>query len=112
MSSLVPTSMPRAGSSRNSISGSTSSPLVTAADLKFSAHIPAQRAAACFAMLALPMNSNVTAEVDRPQTDSLLEGAYLKVSRRIVTPLLLAYIVAYLDRVNVGFAKLQMLAQL
>jgi MFS family permease len=37
---------------------------------------------------------------------------YRRVSARVVVPLLIAYIVAYLDRVNVGFAKLQMLRQL
>jgi MFS family permease len=46
------------------------------------------------------------------QGQSSLEAAYGKVTRRLVPPLLLAYIVAYLDRVNVGFAKLQMLKQL
>lgn len=39
-------------------------------------------------------------------------STYRKVSRRIVAPLLVAYIIAYLDRVNVGFAKLQMLQAL
>jgi sugar phosphate permease len=43
---------------------------------------------------------------------SVSESTYLKVSRRIVGPLLVAYIIAYLDRVNVGFAKLQMLQAL
>jgi D-galactonate transporter len=43
---------------------------------------------------------------------SVSESTYLKVSRRVVGPLLLAYIIAYLDRVNVGFAKLQMLQAL
>jgi len=41
-----------------------------------------------------------------------LEGAYSKVSRRVLPLLLLGYVVAYLDRVNVGFAKLQMLQDL
>lgn len=35
-------------------------------------------------------------------------SAYAKVDRRIVPFLFLCYILAYLDRVNVGFAKLQM----
>jgi MFS family permease len=39
---------------------------------------------------------------------SLEERAYAKVDRRIVPFLFLCYILAYLDRVNVGFAKLQM----
>src|SRR6476619_4603420 len=37
---------------------------------------------------------------------------YAKLTRRIMPLLLLGYIVAYLDRVNVGFAKLQMLGDL
>jgi D-galactonate transporter len=41
-----------------------------------------------------------------------LDRAYAKVSRRLLPLLLLGYIVAYLDRVNVGFAKLEMLADL
>ncbi len=40
------------------------------------------------------------------------ERAYAKVSWRLVPFLLLCYVAAYLDRVNVGFAKLQMLADL
>jgi MFS family permease len=46
------------------------------------------------------------------RSKALLEDVYRKVSSRLVPPLLLAYIVAYLDRVNVGFAKLQMLKDL
>lgn len=37
---------------------------------------------------------------------------YAKVTWRLIPLLLLCYIVAYLDRVNVGFAKLQMLSEL
>ena len=37
---------------------------------------------------------------------------YRKVSWRIIPILLTAYILAYLDRVNIGFAKLQMLNDL
>ncbi|MGK4845944.1 MFS transporter, partial [Salmonella enterica] len=40
------------------------------------------------------------------------EATYRKVSWRLVPFLLLCYVVAYLDRVNVGFAKLQMLNDL
>src|SRR5688572_21889219 len=42
----------------------------------------------------------------------MLEEIYSKVARRILPLLVLGYIVAYLDRVNVGFAKLQMLEDL
>ncbi len=38
--------------------------------------------------------------------------AYAKVTRRLVPFLMLCYLGAYLDRVNVGFAKLQMLSDL
>jgi len=40
------------------------------------------------------------------------DRVYRKVMRRILPLLLLCYVVAYLDRVNVGFAKLQMLDDL
>lgn len=40
------------------------------------------------------------------------DSIYRKVSWRLIPFLLLCYIVAYLDRVNVGFAKLQMLGDL
>ena len=40
------------------------------------------------------------------------EATYRKVSWRLTPLLLLCYVVAYLDRVNVGFAKLQMLDDL
>ena len=40
------------------------------------------------------------------------DRTYAKVIRRLVPFLLLCYVVAYLDRVNVGFAKLQMLNDL
>jgi len=41
-----------------------------------------------------------------------LDRLYSKVTRRIVPLMALGYIAAYLDRVNVGFAKLQMLGDL
>ncbi len=43
---------------------------------------------------------------------TLEDAIYRKVSLRLMPLLFLAYIVAYLDRVNVGFAKLQMLSAL
>lgn len=44
-----------------------------------------------------------------PSTAASFEDqAYRKVAWRILPLLLLCYLVAYLDRVNVGFAKLQM----
>ena len=44
--------------------------------------------------------------------DAFEEATYRKVSMRLIPLLLICYIIAYLDRVNVGFAKLQMLEQL
>ena len=43
---------------------------------------------------------------------SIDDAVYRKVTWRIIPFLMVCYIVAYLDRVNVGFAKLQMLADL
>jgi MFS family permease len=40
------------------------------------------------------------------------EATYRRVTRRILPLMMICYIVAYLDRVNVGFAKLQMMADL
>jgi len=45
-------------------------------------------------------------------SSSLEQAAYRKVGWRLIPFLLICYIVAYLDRVNVGFAKLQMLNDL
>ncbi len=47
-----------------------------------------------------------------PAETPLETKAYSKVLWRLVPFLFLCYVVAYLDRVNVGFAKLQMLADL
>ena len=49
-----------------------------------------------------------------PQTNSrsFESRTYAKVSRRLIPFLMLCYLGAYLDRVNVGFAKLQMLNDL
>ncbi len=54
-----------------------------------------------------------TTAVSPGVADAAFEDAtYRKVSWRLVPFLLLCYVVAYLDRVNVGFAKLQMLNDL
>ncbi|NRO98767.1 MFS transporter [Paraburkholderia sp. NMBU_R16] len=45
-------------------------------------------------------------------SSSFEEATYRKVSLRILPLLLICYLVAYLDRVNVGFAKLQMATDL
>lgn len=47
------------------------------------------------------------------QNPAVRENAiYAKVTRRLIPLLFICYVVAYLDRVNVGFAKLQMLNDL
>ncbi len=43
---------------------------------------------------------------------SFEEATYRKVAWRLIPLLLLCYVIAYLDRVNVGFAKLQMMDEL
>ena len=48
-----------------------------------------------------------------PMTDTRIEeSAYLKVTWRLIPFLFICYILCWLDRVNVGFAKLQMQQQL
>jgi len=44
--------------------------------------------------------------------EDLVEATYKRVAWRILPLLFISYIVAYMDRVNVGFAKLQMLGDL
>src|SRR5215217_1080803 len=46
------------------------------------------------------------------ETPQLEEATYKKVASRLIPFLFLCYIVAFLDRVNVGFAKLQMASDL
>jgi MFS family permease len=54
---------------------------------------------------SLPLNSDTVATADE-------DRIYRKVIWRILPVLLLCYMAAYLDRVNIGFAKLDMLADL
>ena len=60
------------------------------------------------------MAANLLDESDRRGSlpSDFEEATYRKVAWRLVPFLLLCYVVAYLDRVNVGFAKLQMLTDL
>ena len=51
-------------------------------------------------------------QIKNPETKALETSAYRKVMWRLVPFLFLCYVLAYLDRVNVGFAKLQMLNDL
>ncbi|GAB5100703.1 MFS transporter [Caballeronia sp. HLA56] len=48
----------------------------------------------------MPAETRVPGDADR--------ALYIKVALRVVPLLILCYVVAYLDRINVGFAKLQM----
>lgn len=55
----------------------------------------------------------MSTSTDQPVKSGLTEDAvFRKVTLRIVPFLMLCYIASYLDRVNVGFAKLQMSAEL
>ena len=60
------------------------------------------------------MAANLLSEHGRhaPAPSTFEEATYRKVAWRLIPFLLLCYVVAYLDRVNVGFAKLQMLTDL
>lgn len=46
---------------------------------------------------------------DAPQDQAVLENAYKKVTLHLIPFIFVCYLFNYLDRVNVGFAKLQML---
>ena len=56
------------------------------------------------------MNTQAPLPADMP--DHALHSAYRKTAWRVIPLLMVCYLVAYLDRVNVGFAKLQMLDDL
>ena len=55
------------------------------------------------------INSHVEAP---PPSGATEDAAYAKIAARLLPLLFACYIVAYLDRVNIGFAKLQMTASL
>jgi D-galactonate transporter len=46
------------------------------------------------------------------EAGAALDPLYARITRRLAPLLVLAYVAAYLDRVNVGFAKLEMLGEL
>ena len=58
----------------------------------------------------------MAADANAPHPEAAAAGlesrAYRRITLRLIPFLFLCYVVAYLDRVNVGFAKLQMLADL
>jgi MFS family permease len=47
-----------------------------------------------------------------PNAASDVEAVYVKIAKRIIPFLVLLFVTAWLDRVNVGFAKLQMVKDL
>ena len=54
--------------------------------------------------------STTTTTVDQslPPGADAVESVYAKVSRRLIPLLLIAYMIAFLDRINIGYAQLQM----
>jgi D-galactonate transporter len=58
------------------------------------------------------MSVSPSTAIPYKEPESFESAAYSKVTWRLVPFLFLCYVVAYLDRVNVGFAKLQMLSDL
>jgi MFS family permease len=56
------------------------------------------------------MSDIVTLPSTRSSTD--LETVYQKVTRRVVPLLFVCYLLAYLDRINIGYAQLQMRSEL
>src|SRR5262245_46770433 len=67
---------------------------------------PRQASGACCPLIATPAESQMPEA--RDPTDRDLETAVAMVRSRLIPFLFLLYIVAYLDRINVGFASLQM----
>jgi sugar phosphate permease len=59
-----------------------------------------------------PSRSAIATPSHYPSADASQSALYAKVTWRLVPLLFLCYVAAYLDRVNVGFAKLQMLQDL
>ncbi|MBP6346051.1 MFS transporter [Neisseriaceae bacterium CLB008] len=58
------------------------------------------------------MNPNPSAAGSVPNSNPALTKIYAKINLRLLPFLLLCYFFAYLDRVNIGFAKLQMQSDL
>ena len=58
------------------------------------------------------LNTTYDAYKDKPAQHDQERAVYAKVTWRLIPFLFLCYVFAYLDRVNVGFAKLQMLSDL
>ena len=62
----------------------------------------------------MPQSTTVqeSGAVGAPSSGRFEHAAYGKVTHRLIPFLLLCYVVSYLDRINIGFAKLQMLGDL
>jgi hypothetical protein len=62
----------------------------------------------------LATNANMSDIDTLPSTRSStdLETVYQKVTRRVVFLLFVCYLLAYLDRINIGYAQLQMRSEL
>jgi MFS family permease len=62
----------------------------------------------------MPESANVQVPVvsGPPPSRQFEDATYAKVTRRLVPFLMVCYLVAYLDRINVGYAKLEMLSDL
>ena len=58
------------------------------------------------------LNTTHNAKPKQPDVKQVEDAVYAKVTWRLIPFLLVCYIFAYLDRVNVGFAKLQMVSDL
>jgi D-galactonate transporter len=58
------------------------------------------------------VSTNTAKALRSPVSDGFENAVFRKVSLRIVPFLMLCYVISYLDRVNVGFAKLQMSSDL
>ncbi|WP_447920282.1 MFS transporter [Achromobacter aegrifaciens] len=58
------------------------------------------------------LSSNLQPAAGPAPIEDADDALYRKIGRRIIPILMLCYVVAYLDRVNIGFAKLQMIEDL
>ena len=66
----------------------------------------------CFLVVPCRLSALMAPTYSGAATEALEARAYRKVTLRLLPFLMLCYVAAYLDRVNVGFAKLEMLGDL
>jgi MFS family permease len=55
-----------------------------------------------------PTGANKSSPQSSPFESAALKAVFSKIDRRLIPLLLIAYMVAYLDRINIGYAQLQM----